>query len=78
MGPLPPLLLHEGTISTTTPLIDPLQAGMSTHSSRQTPSGSGAVGVGSALAGIIPHSPQLELGEGSNRSADARNLKLWQ
>lgn len=40
--------------------------------------GSSGAGVGSAPVGMVPPSFQFELGEGFNKSTDARNLKLWQ
>lgn len=52
------------------PLSAPIQTRMGT-------SGSGATGVGSAPTGTVLSSFQVKLGEGLDKSTDARNLKLW-
>lgn len=64
------LLIHR-TIPLIAPLIAPIHARMGAE-------GSGAARVGSVSARTIPPSFQFELGEGSNRSIDTRNLGLWQ
>lgn len=62
--------MHPETIPMTTPLTAPIQARMGIGDNGI------AAGVSSALAGVVPPSFQFELGEGSNKLTDARNLRL--
>ena len=83
--PPPPPPQQQRTTPTTAPLYDPLQTRMGPDIGRptavgsgHTAGGSGPIGLESVPVGTGPRMPSYEVGEGSNRSVEARNPGSWQ